>query len=75
MGLIRCLNCAEILAGYEPYAKEPAGKGKPRPPCPLQEEGDKAFYLCPSCHAKNIVEETRTALGFPELKVVACLLR
>jgi len=74
MATIKCLNCAELLVSHEPFHGE-STKGRPRRECPLEQEDDQAFFRCPSCKAKNVVVETRSAEGFPELTVVACILK
>jgi Zn finger protein HypA/HybF involved in hydrogenase expression len=74
MATIKCLNCAELLVSHEPFHSESA-KGRPRRQCPLEQEEDQAFFRCPSCKAKNVVVETRSTEGFPELTVVACILK
>jgi len=73
MGAIVCLNCSETLCEID-ASREKNPKSKVRPPkkCELEEEGEEVFYRCPFCGAKNIVIETRTPSGFPQLTVVAC---
>ena len=71
MGAIICLNCTEVLCEIEPSRSGHGGSG-PLKRCELEEEDDLVFYRCPACGAKNIVEETRTPSGFPQLTVVAC---
>jgi hypothetical protein len=72
VGTIVCLNCSEVLFEMEPK-RSPLGKRThPLRRCELEEEGDKTFYRCPRCRAKNIVIETRSPSGFPQLTVVAC---
>jgi hypothetical protein len=71
MGTIICLNCTEILCEIEPSRASRGGSG-PLRKCELEEEDDQVFYRCPTCGAKNIVIETRTPSGFPQLTVVAC---
>ena len=73
MGAIVCLNCTETLSEIEPSReKHPKGKARASKRCELEEEGEEVFYRCPCCGAKNIVIETRTPSGFPQLTVVAC---
>jgi hypothetical protein len=72
VGGIVCLKCSEVLFEMEPR-RSPAGKKTHSPRrCELEEEGDLTFYRCPRCGAKNIVIETRSPSGFPQLTVVAC---
>ena len=71
MGAIICLNCTEVLCEIEPSRSGHCRSG-PLKRCELEEEDDQVFYRCPACGAKNIVEETRTPSGFPQLTVVAC---
>jgi hypothetical protein len=69
------LNCREILVEIEPRRDVNSRRPQPAPrKCPLEEEDDIIFYRCPRCRAKNVVEETRTENGFPELVVVAFLV-
>jgi phage FluMu protein Com len=70
MGTIVCLNCAEVLAGVEP-GQYRSGQGDSCPHCELEEEDEETFYRCPRCKAKNIVAETRTASGYPQLTIVS----
>jgi predicted Zn-ribbon and HTH transcriptional regulator len=70
------LNCREILVEIEPRRDTASRQPRPAPrKCPLEEEDDIIFYRCPRCKAKNIVAETRTENGFPELVVVTVLLQ
>ncbi|HUJ68020.1 MAG TPA: hypothetical protein VLW86_00775 [Syntrophorhabdales bacterium] len=71
MGAIICLNCTEVLCEIEPSRSGRSGSGS-MARCELEEEDDQVFYRCPTCGAKNIVVETRTPSGFPQLTVVAC---
>jgi len=73
MGTIICLNCTEVLFEIElPSSAADKGKTGSSKRCELEEEDDRFFYRCPTCGAKNIVIETRTPSGFPQLTVVAC---
>ena len=69
---IVCLNCSEVLFEMEPNRSRADKKTGPPRRCELEEEGDKTFCRCPRCKAKNIVIETRSPSGFPQLMVVAC---
>ncbi len=76
MGAVTCLNCREVLVEIEPRRNVNGRQLQPAyRKCPLEEEDDIIFYRCPRCKAKNIVEETRTENGFPELVVVTFLLQ
>ncbi len=72
--MMQCMNCAEILIEHVPVPDllvKPAGKCKLGD---MEEEESRPFFRCPACRAKNFVAETRNPHGFPELRIVDCLL-
>jgi len=75
MGAIVCLHCAQTLIEIEPrQSQSEKAKGyRPRPPpCQLEVDEESTYVRCPKCSAKNIVVETRTPSGYPQLAVIAC---
>ncbi len=67
---VKCLSCRGLLFKANPLDDKGNWAMDPKFKLSLTQEANEAYFKCPHCGAKNVVIDSASPSGLPQIKIV-----